>query len=405
MNSARSGSETVSDDDRGIPSSRGGADWSPSSAQVAADQRATYDRMREQCPVARDESDVWTLFRHADVVRAALDPDAFSSRVSRHLNVPNGMDGEQHARFRALVDRYLAPTRVARFEPRFRRIASDLFSELPRDRTIEAVAEVGARYAVRAQSALLGWPSALEDTLLDWVEENRQATRSGQFVRTATVAARFDEIIGSLIDTRRRSGDDAPEDLTTELVRDSVDGRPLTDEEIVSILRNWTAGDLGSIAACLGVVIHYLASDTPLQDHFRSAGGGAPELDAAIDEILRIDDPFVSNRRVTMSEIGVGDRTIPAGRKVVLNWTAANRDPSVMGDPDAYRPDQNAPHNLVYGIGPHVCAGRGLATLEMRVAIEELLAATTVFGLAPELDPVREVPPVGGFRSVPVLLR
>jgi cytochrome P450 len=380
-------------------------DWDPASADVIADQRAAYDEMRERCPVARDGSGTWTLFRHADVVHAALDPDTFSSQVSHHLNVPNGMDGEEHARFRALVDRYLAPDRVARFEPRFRQIVSDLVRELPRDRTVEVVDEVGARYAVRAQSALLGWPDGIEDTLLGWMEDNREATRSKLLTRTTAVAQRFDRIIGSLIKARRAAGEGAPDDVTTELMRDKVDGRPLEDEEIVSILRNWTAGDLGSIAACLGVVVHYLTCDVRVQDRLRSATVTAPELDAVIDEILRIDDPFLSNRRVTTTDVEIGDRTIPAGQRIVLNWTAANRDPRVVGDPDACCPDENAAHNLVYGIGPHVCPGRGLATLELRVAVEELLAATTGIELAPECEPVREVSPVGGFRSVPVILR
>ncbi|KAA0271739.1 MAG: cytochrome P450, partial [Acidobacteria bacterium] len=53
----------------------------------------------------------------------------------------------------------------------------------------------------------------------------------------------------------------------------------------------------------------------------------------------------------------------------------------------------------------HECPGRGLATLELRVAIEELLAATSAIELAPGADPVREAPPRGGYRTVPVMLR
>ena len=380
------------------------ADRNLTSPEVAADPRAAYDAMRERCPVARDGAGAWTLFRHADVVRAALDPDTFSSRASRHLNVPNGMDGAEHARWRVVVGRHLGAESVARLEPRFRELAADLAGSLPRDHAIDAVSELGARYAVRAQSTWLGWPADLEDTLLEWVDDNREATRSREPTRTAEVAERFDAIIRSLIDARRTAGTDATDDVTAQLLREEIDGRPLTDEEIVSILRNWTAGDLGSIAACLGVVVHHLAVDRDLQDHWRSARPDRAELEAGIDEILRIDDPFVSNRRVATADVEIGGRTIGAGERVVLNWTAANRDPAVIGDPDAYRPAENAPHNLVYGIGPHACPGRALATLELRVAIEELLAAASAIELAPGPDPVREAPPGGGYRTVPVLL-
>lgn len=373
--------------------------------RALVDQRAVYDSLRQCCPVVHDEDGTWTLLRHADVVGAASDPVLFSSRVSRHLQVPNGMDGEEHARFRALVDRYLSDDRIQRLEPHLRDVAGQLLAALPRGATVDAVGDLGARYAVRAQSAWLGWPADLEETLLAWMGDNHEAARSKILARTTAVAERFDDIIRSLVEVRRAAGDDASDDVTTELSRDAVDGRPLVEEEIVSILRNWTAGDLGSIALCLGVVVQHLATHPQLQDSWRRSPRPPAEIAAGIDEMLRIDDPFVSSRRMTTTEVEIGGHTIPAGERVVLNWTAANRDPAAVGDPEAYRPVDNAPINVVYGTGPHVCPGRALATLELRVAVEQLLADTEWIEPAPDIAPEREEPPVGGFRSVPVVLR
>ena len=367
----------------------------------ALDQRAGK---RGRCPAGAGDAEGWDLRRHADVVAVALDPVTFSSRVSRHLKVPNGLDGAEHARFRALIDRYLEPAQVAALEPRFRDLAADLARSLPRDRTVEAVGEIGARFAVRAQSAWLGWPAALEEALLSWMEDNGRATRSRQPARTAAVAERFDGIVQALIADRREAGDEAPDDVTTALLGERIDGRPLCDEELVSILRNWTAGDLGSIAASIGVIVHRLAADAGLQRRLRDAGRGAVELEPEIDEILRSDDPFTANRRLATADVEIGGRRIRAGEQVVLNWAAANRDPLAFGDPAAHRPVENASRNLVYGIGPHVCPGRRLATLELRLAIEELLAATAAVELAPGPGPVRESAPYGGFRTVPILL-
>ena len=88
-------------------------------------------------------------------------------------------------------------------------------------------------------------------------------------------------------------------------------GRFLTDEELVSILRNWTGGDLGSIALCVGVLASHLAADPALQAHLRSGG-----TDAVVDEILRIDDPFVTNRRKTTCPVHVGGVDIAEGQVV-----------------------------------------------------------------------------------------
>ncbi|MBX9246259.1 cytochrome P450 [Actinotalea ferrariae] len=379
------------------------ADWNPRGPRVRRDPVAAYDALRDQCPVARGPDGAWTLFSHADVVGTSLDHSTFSNAVSRHLQVPNGMDGAEHSAYRAVVDRYFTPGRMRDLEPVVRRVATELVAAVEVPGRVDAVV-VGARFAVRAQSAWLGWPEELEEELLGWVEENRSATRSRDRARTAAVARHFTAIIRSLTDARRDAGDDAPDDVTTELVRDRVDGRPLTDEEIVSILRNWTGGDLGSMALCAGVVLTYLADHPDLQEHLR-AGVPDRELDRTLDEILRIDDPFVSNRRIAVEPVTIRGRQVAAGDQVLVSWTAANRDPAVFGDPDAFDPDAHAPYNLVWGIGKHVCPGRPLATLELRALTRAVLAATTAVEPDPDHPREREQPPAGGWVTAPLVLR
>lgn len=375
------------------------ADWDPRDPHVLLDPLTAYDAMRAQCPVAQGPDGAWTLFAHRDVVATALDPATFSNAVSRHLQVPNGMDGPAHAAYRAVVDRYFTPARVRAVEPVVRQVADDLVATLAAPAHVDAVA-LGALFAVRAQSAWLGWPQDLEGELLAWVAENRDATRSRDSTRTAAVAEHFRRLVASL--TAARRGDDAPDDVTTELVRDQVDGRPLTDAEVVSVLRNWTGGDLGSMALCAGVVLAHLADHPDLQARLR-AGVDDDELDRTLDEVLRVDDPFVSNRRIATRDAEVGGRRIAAGDQVLLHWTAANRDPEVFGD--AFDPGAHAADNLVWGIGPHVCPGRPLALLELRTLVRALLAATTAIEPDPERAREREQPPAGSWAAVPLVLR
>jgi len=371
--------------------------------QESADPRLDYDRLRDQESLALDGHGRWFVGRHADAVTVATCPHDFSSAVSRFLQVPNGLDAEAHAAARRLLDPFFAPDRMAALEPVLERIAADLIAALLAPAAVDAVVDLGARYAVRAQSAWLGWPEDLEERLLEWIEANTAASASGDLGRTAAVAADFNAIIHSVLEPRWEAGDAAPDDVTTELIRlrDEA-GRPLTEEELVSVLRNWTGGDLGSIALCVGVVLYWLATHPELQDHLATAPDA--ELDAAIDEMLRMDDPFVSNRRVATRDVELSGQPIAKGERLVINWTAANRDPSAFADPDAYDPVTHAAANLVYGTGPHVCPGRPLATMELRVFLRVLLADHRV-ELDPDTPPEREQPPVGGFRHVPVRLR
>ena len=374
--------------------------WEPLSPEVLADQLGTYDRQRTACAMARSPRGV-TLFRHADVVAAAHDSQTFSSAVSSRRAVPNGMDPPEHAPWRALVDSFFAPVQIAALEPRVRAIADAVVAALPRGTGVEAVADIGGPFAVRAQTAWLGW-QGIEGELLAWMADNHAATRSGDTARNAAVAAAFDAIIRRQLCRRRALGSAAPSDPTTALLSASLDGQPLSDADIVSILRNWTAGDLASMAAALGVVVRFLSTHPDVQQALRDR---PEDLAPAIDEMLRLDDPFLVNRRVTTRAVRIGEHELAAGTSVYLNWTSANRDENVFGDSDAYRPERNAPHNLVYGTGIHACPGRPLATMELVVAVEALLKATALIEPAPDAVPERETYPLGGWRRVPVRLR
>ncbi|TVO65904.1 cytochrome P450 [Denitromonas ohlonensis] len=365
------------------------------------DLRAYTDELRPKHPVVRNVADEWVLLRHADVAAAALDHERFSSAVSRYLQVPNGLDGDEHARYREVIERYLTHDALVPFVPVFKRVAAQLVVDLPRGVVLDAVSDIGAVFAVRAQCEWLGWPAELEPRLLTWMQENHAATRSGDRAWTSDVAEQFDEIIRSVIQPRRAAQVDAPDDVTTRLCRETVDGRLLTETELVSILRNWTGGDLGSIALCVGVIVAQVAEQPGLAARLRTASDA--EVDAIIDEMLRIDDPFVSNRRVTTCPVRIGGVEIPSGARVKLNWTSANRDETVF-DNNRFDPQRNAAANLVYGIGKHVCPGRLLATWELRIALQALLASVNTIEPAPDQSPEREVAPVGGYHRVPVVL-
>lgn len=339
-----------------------------------------------------DENGRLIVRRHADAVVVATDAMTFSNAVSAHLQIPNGLDGQAHARMRGLLDPFLSSGEVAALEPELARLARSLVADL-QGRQFDAVAELGARFAVRAQSAWLGWDRSHEDDLLAWVADNRGASRSGDRARTTAVAARFDEIVhGVLDDHRAHPGDD----VTCRLIAlQTEQGRVLSDVELASILRNWTGGDLSSLALCTGVVVQALAADPSLQRRLVEATD--PTFDATIDELLRLDDPFVSNRRRATTDTVLGRYPVSAGDLVVIDWRAANRDRAVFSS--EFSPHEHAADNLVYGIGPHACPGRMLATRELRILVRTLIQRGTI---VPAGAVVREEAPVAGFRSVPV---
>ena len=372
------------------------------------DIRTLTDKLRQQHDVITNENGEWVLLRHTDVMSAALDDTHFSSHDSRFLQIPNGLDGAEHDRFRALIDSYLTSEALTPYLPVFKNVAIDLMRSLNKGVVINAVSDIGAVFAVRAQCAWLGWPAELEPKLLQWMRDNHSATRSKDNAKMAQVAQDFDEIIRSIIrpyrsaDTTGNTHEFIDEDsVTARLCRARIEGRELSETELVSILRNWTGGDLGSIALCVGVIVAYLSQHPEQFDTLTTATDS--ELEAVINEILRIDDPFVSNRRITTCPVTIGEQQLPAGARVQLNWTSANRDKAVFGN-NAFAPEKHAADNLIYGVGRHVCPGRLLATCQLRIATRALLNSITHITLATNEALEREQPPLGGYRKVLVNL-
>lgn len=375
------------------------ADWDPRAEPVLSNQIKAYDEMRGRCPVAHSDYLGWSLFRHADVVRVLDDHETFSNEASRHLSVPNGMDPPRHTAYRALIDRHFAPERVEAFEPTCRQISVELVERLERGVELDLVTQLAQLFAVRIQCAFLGWPDCLHGPLLQWVRKNHAATLARDTAAMEAIALEFDGYITALMAARRQAGAAAPDDITTSLLRETLGGRPLTHAEIVSILRNWTVGELGTITACVGILAHYLAGHPPLQRRLRDEPALLP---AAIDEILRIHAPLIANRRVATRPVELGGRRIAAGERITLLWASANRDEAVFGDPDELRLDRDPEQNLLYGRGIHVCPGAQLSRLELRVLLEELLGRTRDLVLPPGRAPERAVYPASGFSALPM---
>lgn len=375
-------------------------DWNPRSEQVQRDQRAACDAMRESLPVAYSELLQWSVFRHQDVVEILLDHETYSNATSRYLSVPHGMDPPEHTLFRAVVEQFFAPRRMGTFEPTCRTLAARLVDGVLRNSEAEVMGSLALPYAAEAQCSFLGWPATLAEPLISWTHRNSSATLQLDRAALSQLASEFGLLVDEQLEARRARRGDL--DITAELMDQSVAGRPLSRTEISSILRNWTAGEIGSMSAAVGVLVHYLAEHRDLQDELRKEPSRLPE---AIDEILRLNAPLVANRRLVTKEAVIQGRTIPAGSHISLMWISANRDGRVFDDPEEFRFGRDPGKNLLYGAGIHVCPGAPLARLELRLVIEELLTRTAEIRLLAGRSPVNATYPSSGYAEAFVCWR
>ena len=382
-----------------IMSERPNSDWDPRDPTILDDQRLAYDEMRERCPVAYSAFLNWSLFQHNDITNVLADPTTFSS-ASKHLAVPNGMDPPEHTRYRAALEPFFTPERMQEFEPECRKIAAALNHALPLNREFEFIRAFAHPFALQSQCAFFGWPRESWERLHGWTHGNQDAAFSRDRAAGALLAQEFASYVEEALRIRRDAGAKASDDVTAQLMATTVDGKPLTDEEIVSVMRNWTAGQ-GTVSAGMEILVLHLAQDSELQAALRSTPALLPN---AIDEILRSDGPLVANRRTATREVEIGGRTIGAGDHLTLMWIAANRDPGVFTNPDEISLDRDGSANYLFGSGIHDCLGAPQARLEMRIALEELLAETSTIELGSAETRKRAVYPSNGFQSLPVRL-
>jgi|AntDeeMinimDraft_5_1070356.scaffolds.fasta_scaffold00966_9 hypothetical protein len=373
-------------------------DWDPRAQSVQDDQLHAYDEMRGRCPVAFSDYLQWSLLRHQDVMRVLNDHATFSNAASRHLSVPNAMDPPDHTHFRRIIEPYFNAAAMAEFAPRCRAIAAGVVNRLPHDGPVEAMAEMGQNFALEIQCAFMGWPESLHEPLRDWVKRQQAATLAGDRKALGELALEFDGVIRERLNVRRALAT-PPDDVTTRLMNETVEGRPLTDEELVSLMRNWTVGELGTISASIGILMHFLAANPDWQQRLRDEPEILPEV---IDEILRLDAPLMSNRRVATCPVDVGGRHIDEGERLTILWGAANRDPEVFVDPDTVRLDRDPESNLLYGAGIHVCPGAPLARMELLDFMQALISATRSIRTIPDEPATRACYPAGGYARVPL---
>lgn len=354
--------------------------------------------MRGTCPVGYSDAMHWSVFRHADVLAVLDDPETFVNS-SRHHAIPNAMNGTEHSRHRALLAQYFTERRMADIEPACRGIARASIRAASDAGSIDGVTGIAEPIAIRTMCAFLGWPDNTWTRVRDWIHGNRDATYRQDRDASRRLAAEYAAMVTAVLDQHRAEG--VTGDVMADLMSTSLDSHAWTDEDIVDTLRNWIAGH-GTVAAAIGITIAAIAGNDELQEQLRHQ----PDLiGKAIDEIPRSDGPLVANTRTTSCPVKIGDRDIDAGERVSLMWIAANRDPEAFAEPGQIRLDRSQEGNLLYGAGIHLCLGRSLARLELRVAVEELLAGTALLSLEPGVNLRRETYPGNGYISVPLRLR
>ena len=200
----------------------------------------------------------------------------------------------------------------------------------------------------------------------------------------------FQRYFAAEIERRRTEPQD---DLLTHLLNASVDDddaevtdrRPLDMPEMLSIVQQLLVAGNETTTKMLAEMMRLLG-DHP--DQWERVRADPARVAAVVEETLRLSTPTQGMFRIVKSDVTLGGVAIPAGARMVIVYSAANRDTAVFGDdPDAFDPDRaELSEHIAFGKGIHFCLGASLSRLEGRVALTELAARIESFTLADTND-------------------
>lgn len=283
------------------------------------------------------------------------------------------MGGEQHRRYRSLVQPSFSPPKVRWWiENWIESTVHSLIDAFERRGQAELNVELCAAIPVLTITGSFGIPV---DQALDVREALAQPERIME-IMAPIVAARRDTPQNDLISIL----------VESEVTDEGGTAHRLTDAEIFSFCYLLLAAGSGTTWKQMGITLAALL----LQPEFLEAvRADRSVLRSAIEESLRWapTDPMFS--RWVMKDMDYFGVELPRGSVLHLCLGAANRDPERWEFPDVFDPFRATRPALGFGGGPHVCLGQHLARAEMAVAIGALLDRCPRLRLDPDADAPR----------------
>jgi cytochrome P450 len=184
---------------------------------------------------------------------------------------------------------------------------------------------------------------------------------------TERANAEFTEYVAPLVEARRAHPGD---DLVSAIVNEEVEGERLDDAHVFGFLRLLFPAGVDTTWLTLGTLMTAVLQQPEIHERLLA---DEAERYWAIEETVRWEGTTGTEPRLTMEDVVLCGREIPAGELVRLAVPSANHDPRVFSDPDRWDLERRPMHHLAFGLGRHFCLGAFLARSEMNVALEVLL--------------------------------
>ncbi|MEY2425294.1 MAG: hypothetical protein QOI61_866 [Actinomycetota bacterium] len=319
-----------------------------------------------------------------DIREVLMHPDVYSSGVDavqigqvRPL-IPLQIDPPRHKYFRRLLDPIFGRETVAELEPRTRELVKELIDAVKDNGGCNFHESLAEPLPSTVFLQLMGLPVERTKEFIELKDGIVRPAASTNEERIAMTDATGQKIYAVLKEAIAERDKDRKEDLISMLLDASVDGEQLTHDQVEDILYLMFLAGLDTVTASLDCMISYLAQHP---DHRKQLVEDPSLIHHAIEEMLRWETPVTGVIRITSQDTELGGCPIPAHTQVSVILGSSNTDEKQWERADEVDFHRDTKGHLAFGGGNHRCLGAHLARMELRVALEEWLAAVPDFAI------------------------
>jgi cytochrome P450 len=357
------------------------------------------------CPVFHAESHggFYVVTRYDDLVEIARNPSVFSSRrgfeIPEHRAptlIPFHYDPPEATDYRRLLNPYFTLKTIDSLRDYVRSVVRRQI-ELHRDQGhLDAAADIARPAAASTVLKIIGLDPS------QWREFTEPYHNLCFALEPPNVAYRQIYMLSQRLAAEVRAFREAPvpQTLLADLMSKQFQGRPLTDEELSSVIVTLLTAGGETTQASIGTALVYLG-ENPDQ---RALLLDKPELiPGAVEEFLRLLSAQPSMARTVMADYELGGVQLKKGDKVLLSWASANVDEAKFSAP--FEPDFHRSPNphLAFGTGIHKCLGMHLARMEIAVCLQVVLEEIPNYRI--RHDKLRLAPDCSlffGYENIPI---
>lgn len=342
----------------------------------------------------------WMVTRYDLIDHVIRTHEHFSNRElevpkteSPFVALPINLDPPEHTPYRKMLQRHFTPRMIAEQTGQMQQWADRLIDGIAADGQCDFAEALGALYPVTVFMEMAGLP---HDRYLEF---RAIVTEFFSHIPAARRIELQKTIFFELESVMRARLDHPRDDLFGKLVRDEVEGRPLTMDELLSLAFLLFVAGLDTVANALTFAFHYLAREPATQDRLRQHPDDIP---AFIEEVMRR-YPVTNGVRVIREDVELAGARLKQGEMIVAPMTLAGMDERRNPDPETFDIDRKKRQHLGFSTGPHLCLGHYLAKAEMKIFIQTFLDRIPRFALAGDFVPVYRAGIVMSLERLPLV--